>query len=329
MDKKKEATHSRSSADKEFIVDHAHATSMIRWRFTIFCSIVSCYLHLLIWLIPTTMPPLRSSDSRPPTLLRRVTIRIYKNFINIQKLIMYARVGINFVVTCAIIAILWDITLYRSYDQSDFVYYSEFYTAFKQSKLTRWIVLGIIISLGLWLVACFHFSLYLSRRARHDPDCDDVKTPVLLYSLCYFDPINFLLDLPGINVPVAIFETWFVRIGGVLSAIILFAFFYYETPIILCFGCYLDGIQYGKMWDGVCPSCPRLSREDAFSQVCDHQNIECGESVIRWAYAFTYTRHLVYSILFICFGVYFFNNRPRRLEYFEIRRIQGAELLHQ
>lgn len=329
MKEKTKATHSVRSTDKDAMIDYEVAAAMTRWKFAVYYSFVSCYLHLLIWLVPTTIPLLSEENDHPRTLLQRVTTRIYKSFISVQLIIMYTRIVLNFAITCAIIYILWDVTLYRSYNQSDFVYYSEFYTAFQQSKITYWILIGAFVSLCLWLVACLYMSIYLRRRAIHNPDCDDVKIPVYLYTFCYLDPINFLLDIPGVNVPVAIYETWFVRIGAITCAIILYVFFSYETPIILCFGCYLDGIQYGKMRDGLCPSCPRLSSEDAFSQVCDHQNVECGESQVRWQNYFQYTRSLVYSILIICFCVYFFVNRPRRIEYFEIKRIQGARLLHQ
>lgn len=311
-------------------IDPTNASTVTRWLFPVFTSEISFLFRLPIFLVPVlpadmvvlaqTQNYLKSTafrvnnewteavsayEKRQAALYARPTLRKYVNFATVHTVFAILGLVLNF-----IWLVLWWVALENIAPFADASSHSAKRHYINQSvnalfhthpgRAGSWILLASVL---LYIVQYLHHRHHLVRLALHHPGHPETRLPRHLYILTHLSIINFLLDIPDINVPTSRFTRVFVVTANIIAGSVFVVAFVLQQPMTEAWGCYAPGTPYTGLKYGLCPRFLD-DPQNVLPPVCDQTGVECGDGVARWKDMFVHDIHVAYIVLVVSFIVY-------------------------
>jgi len=217
------------------------------------------------------------------------------------------RLGLNFSGLWMLTSALSNIAPRDSKDYTDMTNLPYMYTTYTFDQLSEsreaWIS-GIIFATS----TVIHFLMYAIHRFHiiklTTNDASDGDWGYVYFWFAHVGLLNWLFDIPGINVPTVKFPHVIVILLNLTALLIFICTIYFEKPIITAWGCYAPGTSILDLKYGVCPA----FINDPFqpdTPVCDQPGVRCGEGAVRWHHILNTTIVRSFVISSLSFIIYF------------------------
>lgn len=136
-----------------------------------------------------------------------------------------------------------------------------------------------LASTVLHIVAYSAHKNLLIRRLHHGEADKALSVPAFWAG--HVSIINWLLDIPGIGVPTAVWLHILILLINFTAGLIFFCALWFEKPLTLAWGCYAPGTPIAEFKYGLCPQYID-DPQNAHPPVCDQPGVRCGEEGVRW-----------------------------------------------
>ena len=324
-------------------IDPTTARTATRWLFPVFTSELSFLLRLPLLLV-AALPrdtiraisehgyatrnakrvhqefwkAAKSHESRQAYLYARPNLRKYANYTVVQTIMSLLGLYLNIAWLMA-----WWIALETVAPASEIAdaqgedrhYIDETLHAIAHTTaghVGSWMLLASFL---LYVVQYLHMRHHLVRIAIHYPGDIETLLPRHMYFVAHFSVVNFLLDLPDVNVPVTKFTRLFVVVTNLVAGSVLAVAVLLQEPMTLAWGCYPPYESYRNYDFGMCPRAVD-DPQDPLPPVCDQPGVECGIATQRWGNIFAHDIHIAAMALVASFIVYLPLSFDTRVRFF-------------
>jgi hypothetical protein len=333
-----DAKRERSGHD-EMLIDPTNAETATRWVVPIFSSEIFFLFRLPILLIPVLPPEMinalvdmrggdgresssfrdsiSSDEKRREALYARPSVGKYLNMSTVHT--AFAVIGL--VLNTVWLALWWvaikGVTPATSRDDHSALrhYIDQTLGAILYTKLGHagsWVLLSSVI---LYFFQFRHYKHYIVRLAMHYPGHRESQLPRHLYILSHVSVVNFLFDIPDINLPTTRLTAFLVRTINLYAGLTLSWTLVFIQALTEAFGCYLPGTPYYKLNSGLCPRFLN-NPQDVLPPACEAPGSICGSEEVRWKTILAYELHYAFLTLVVSFSIYLVLSVGTRMRFF-------------
>jgi hypothetical protein len=261
---------------------------------------------------------IRSEQARRAALYTRPTLRKYINMVSIHTALAIIGLVLNIIWLAMWWAAISHVTPATSRaDHSALRHYvDQTLEAITNTRLGHTGSWFLMVSVILYFVQYAHYRHHLVRLATHYPGHPDTLLPRYIYILAHFSVINYVFDIPDIDVPTTKLSRIIIMTINLVAGSILAVALIIEEPFTEAWGCYPPGTSYVDLDSGMCPRFLD-NPQDVLPPVCTVPGAECGQEVVRWKHELSDSVHQAQMAVTIGVFVYLILTIDSRIRFYK------------